>query len=80
MLFDVQLGLFLDGVYIQTDSGHCRFRCTPPPTVEQLQQLLHQISDRVGHFLERRGILERDEDNSYLRLDCKHPRFRCTPN
>jgi len=69
MLFDVQLGLFLDGVYIQTDSGHCRFRCTPPPTVEQLQQLLHQISDRVGHFLERRGILERDEDNSYLTLD-----------
>ena len=43
--------------------------CTPPPIVEQLQQLLHQISDRVGHFLERRGILERDKDNSSLRLD-----------
>lgn len=27
------------------------------------------ISQRVARFLERRGILERDEDNSYLTLD-----------
>jgi hypothetical protein len=61
--------LFLDGVYIQSDSGHCRFRCTPPPTVEQLQYLLHQISERVGRFPELRGVRERDADSSYLRLD-----------
>lgn len=30
---------------------------------------LHQISERVARFLERRGILERDEGSSYLTLD-----------
>ncbi|MDA1371753.1 MAG: transposase [Proteobacteria bacterium] len=61
--------LFLDGVYVQDDSGHYAFRRTPPPSVEQLHDLLHVISRRVARFLERRGILERDEDNSYLTLD-----------
>jgi len=61
--------LFLDGVYIQDDFGHYGFHHTPPPTVEQLHDLLHVISERVARFLERRGILERDEDNSYLTLD-----------
>jgi hypothetical protein len=48
------------------DAGFCR---TPLPTAEQLHDLLHVISQRVARFLERRGILERDEDNSYLTLD-----------
>ena len=61
--------LFLDGVYRQDDFGHYAFRHTPPPTVEQLNDLLQVISERVARFLERRGILERDEDNSYLTLD-----------
>ena len=61
--------LFLDGVCVPDDSGHTGFRRTPPPTVEQLHHLLHQISDRVGRFLERRGMLERDEGSSYLTLD-----------
>lgn len=61
--------LFLDGVYVQDDAGHYGFHHTPPPTVEQLHNLLHRISDRVARFLERRGVLERDEDNSYLTLD-----------
>jgi len=61
--------LFLDGVYVQDESGHYNFRHTPPPTVEQLHDLLQVISQRVARFLERRGILERDEDNSYLTLD-----------
>jgi len=61
--------LFLDGVYVQVEPGHYRFRRTPPPTVEQLHDLLTRISQRVARFLERRGILERDEDNSYLTLD-----------
>ena len=62
--------LFLDGVYAQDSSGHYFFRRTSPPTVGQLQQLLQQISERVARFLERHGMLERDEDNSYLTLDC----------
>ena len=58
--------LFLDGVYAQDSSGHYFFRRTSPPTVAQLHHLLQQISERVARFLERRGMLERDEDNSYL--------------
>jgi len=61
--------LFLDGVYAQDPVGHYAFRRTPPPTVEQLHGLLHDISQRVARFLEQRGILGRDEDNSYLTLD-----------
>jgi hypothetical protein len=56
-------------VYVRDESGHYGFRHTPPPTVEQLHDLLQVISQRVACFLERRGILERDEDNSYLTLD-----------
>ncbi|MCP4767400.1 MAG: hypothetical protein GY875_14120, partial [Gammaproteobacteria bacterium] len=32
-------------------------------------QLLHTISRRVAGYLERQGLLERDEENSYLQLD-----------
>jgi len=42
---------------------------TKAPTVEQLTAVLHTISQRVASFLERRELLERDEDNSYLTLD-----------
>jgi len=61
--------LFLDGVYVQDPNGEYDFRRTSPPSVEQLHALLHHISQRVARFLERRGILERDEDSSYLTLD-----------
>ena len=30
---------------------------------------MHTISQRVAGFLEREGILERDEENSYLNLE-----------
>ena len=30
---------------------------------------MHTISHRVGGFLERAGILERDDENSYLSLE-----------
>lgn len=62
--------LFLDGAYVQDEPGHYGFRhTTPPPTVEQLHDLLQVISERVARFLERRGFLERDEENSFLTLD-----------
>ena len=32
-------------------------------------ELVHKISHRVAGFLEREGILERDEENSYLNLE-----------
>jgi hypothetical protein len=61
--------LFLDGVYVQDDGGQCGFRQTSAPTAEQLHDLLHRISIRVARFLERRGILVRDEGSSYLSLE-----------
>jgi hypothetical protein len=61
--------LFLDGVYVQDNSGHFGFRRTPPPSTEQLHDLLDYISRRVARFLGRQGILERDADNSDLNLD-----------
>ena len=61
--------LFLDGVYVQDPNGEYGFRRTSPPSVELLHDLLFLISQRVARFLERRGILERDEDNNYLTLD-----------
>jgi hypothetical protein len=32
-------------------------------------ELVHTISHRVAGFLEREGILERDEENGYLKLE-----------
>jgi hypothetical protein len=77
--------LFLDGVYVDGPHGLARFRWvsaiapalpyyTPSlalkaPTTEELTQLAHTIAHRVGRFLERQGLLERDAENSYLASD-----------
>ncbi len=37
--------------------------------MDELRVLAHRISQRVAKFLERRGFLERDEENSYLALE-----------
>ena len=58
--------LFLDGVYIDSTDGAARFRWVRAPTTEELTQLSHTIAHRVGRFLERQGLLERDAENSYL--------------
>jgi hypothetical protein len=36
------------------------------PNQQEIVALVHTISHRVAGFLEREGILERDEENSYL--------------
>ena len=61
--------LFLDGVYTETKHGRTRFLRTNGPEQQELKELVHAISHRVAGFLEREGILERDEENSYLNLD-----------
>ena len=61
--------LFLDGVYTTTPWGKSRFHRTNAPNQHELTELVHAISHRVAGFLEREGILERDEENSYLNLD-----------
>ena len=61
--------LFLDGVYVDTRNGATRFRWVKTPSSAELTQLAHTIAHRVGHFLERQGLLERDAENSYLSGD-----------
>jgi len=59
--------LFLDGVYIDPrHSNDTRFRRVKAPTCEELTKLTHTIAHRVGCYLERQGLLERDTGNCYL--------------
>ncbi|MDZ8190999.1 transposase, partial [Escherichia coli] len=58
--------LFLDGVYVEQSHGSARFRWVKAPTSPELTQLTHTIAHRVGRYLERQGLLERDVENSYL--------------
>jgi hypothetical protein len=58
--------LFLDGVYTERPDGSLRFRWVKAPTNAELTQLTHTLASRVGRFLERQGLLERDAENSYL--------------
>jgi hypothetical protein len=58
--------LFLDGVYVECPDGSLRFRWVKAPTSAELRQLTHTLASRVGRFLERQGLLERDAENSYL--------------
>ena len=61
--------LFLDGVYVDHPNGSARFRWVKAPTSAELTQLAHTIAHRVGCYLERQGLLERDAENSYLASD-----------
>ena len=42
---------------------------TSAPDQQELRELVHTISHRVAGFLEREGILERDEENSHVNLE-----------
>lgn len=61
--------LLLDGVYVGGPDAAARFRWVKAPTTAELTQLVHTIAQRVGRFLERQGLLERDVENSYLASD-----------
>jgi len=61
--------LFLDGVYVDRLDGSARFRWVSSPTTQELNQLLQTIARRVGRYLERQGLLERDAEVSYLTTD-----------
>ena len=61
--------LFLDGVYVDRQDGSARFCWVSSPTTQELTQLLQTIARRVGRYLERQGLLERDAENSYLTTD-----------
>ena len=58
---------FLDGAYVDHAPGSSmRFRWGKAPSSAELAQLAHAIAQRVGRFLQRRGLLERDAGNSSL--------------
>jgi len=61
--------LYLDGVYAEDNYGKSRFHPIKAPTKSELNSLTHRISQRVAGFLEREGLLVRDDDNDYLALD-----------
>jgi hypothetical protein len=61
--------LFLDGVYIEDKYGTSRFRRVNAPTGDELSNLTHTIANRVGRYLDRRGLLESDADNTWLTLE-----------
>ena len=58
------------GAYVDDANGSvARFQWVKAPTSEELTRLTHQIALRIGRFLERRGVLVRDAENSYLTTD-----------
>ena len=60
--------LFLDGVYSST--GHPKwFRQVKAPSSAELTRLTHTIVQRVGRYLERQGLVERDTGNIFLVQD-----------
>jgi len=60
--------LFLDGVYVDDNKygSALRFQWIKSPTSEELARLSHTIAKRIGRYLERQGLVERDAENSYL--------------
>ena len=61
--------LFLDGVYVDDARSGARFRWVKAPTSAELTRLTHTIAHRVSRFLERQGLLVRDDETAYLSMD-----------
>jgi hypothetical protein len=61
--------LFLDGVSVERPDGALRFCWVRAPTSAELAGLTQTLARRIGRYLERQGLLERDAENSYLAGD-----------
>ena len=61
--------LFLDGVYVERPDGSLRFRRVRAPTRTESGWLTQALARRIGRYLERQGLSERDAANSYLAGD-----------
>ncbi len=53
-------------MYAERPGDSLRFRWVKAPTSAELTALAQTLARRIGRFLERRGLLERDAENSYL--------------
>jgi len=60
--------LVIDGVYIPRDNAPPLFRRVKAPDRAELEVLVQRISQRVGRYLERMGLLVRDTESDYLNL------------
>ncbi len=59
--------IFLDGVYTGGSSSlPIWFRPVTAPNRAELTRLTHTIAHRVGRYLERQGLMERDAGNIFL--------------
>ncbi|MFT5573984.1 MAG: hypothetical protein ACI9FR_002920 [Cryomorphaceae bacterium] len=60
--------LFLDGVYVEDNKygSAMRFQWIKAPSNAELSRLTHTIAKRIGRYLERQGLLDRDAEHSYL--------------
>jgi hypothetical protein len=66
--------LVLDGVYRKASGeGRPRFLPVAEPAPEELQVLVQAIAERIGHSLERAGLITRDIENAYLAFDPSGP-------
>ena len=61
--------LFIDGAYEVKPDGKLRFNRVKAPTANEMNTLVNTISQRVARYLERQGLLVRDDESSYLDLD-----------
>ena len=61
--------LFLDGVYAEDVYGQQRFHRVKAPTHQELNALVNTLSQRIARSLEKRGLLERDAENTWLTLE-----------
>jgi hypothetical protein len=61
--------LYLDGVYTENHHGNTRFCRVKAPSQNALTTLVHTLSHRIARFLEKRGLLERDAENTWLTLE-----------
>ena len=61
--------LFIDGVYEQKENSKLAFHQVSAPNADELNALVVKISHRVARYLEKQGLLTRDDENSYLTMD-----------
>ena len=58
----------MTGVY-SFENGRSKFHFTTPPSNRELDKLLTSLVHRVVRFLERRGLIQRDEDQAFVSLN-----------
>ena len=59
--------LFLEGV-ITPERGQSKFKRVKAPSHNDMEALVHTISHRIAAYLEKRGLIQRDMDNTFLDL------------